>query len=840
MSTQNGSMQEARPWQRLLLSRLGKEKDAKTVYDLAKGSFLGFAAYLFSSVPLLFSVNPLALCLLCAVEQKSILWVLGGILLGLWQSGGSYWLVISALCCVPWRMIARLFFTTQHATDKPSPHGLRRQLCTWFHQRLSRLTQPGHEISPSERVALPILFDEPIHLRAVVALLCALIPCLAIPIQGGFSYYDLYGAVFTLALTPALCTLLSLAVAESGTTPSNRHTRLWQILGVAVLLGGFGLCGRSVMLLGISPVVVLTLIFSLVSLHRRGVLCGLGIGLWCGLCYDPLTVPMFLLFTLIYALLKDVVDRFCCIPAALGGLIYLLLCGDETAVWRLAPSLLSGCILFLGGLRVYRRLIEMRSQADPIQGEMWQLKEALVSEELRHRRMVRQLSTISGAFSHLSEIFRQYESKSPSPSSAELRRLCEGCIDDHCRACPHEERCVEMHSTALVETLHHLIQALQENGKATEGQFEKSLRGFCTSKQEILADINHALTRLNLQKIQEAGSEPFAHECDEISHLLRDTVRQDHYETGKDTHKQMLPGILAYLRNNSIPTRQVLIHGRERLELRFLGLTPASLPLPPDQFRQDIAAIVKAPVSQLLSDNDEEGTLMLHTLPLLRADYVHRSLATMQSPDVTIPRATCGDTLRVFVSEQGIFYALLCDGMGKGRRAAQASSMCGIFLERLLKAGVEIKTALRMFNHYLLTHNHAPEEEISTTVDLFALNLYTGQACFVKSGAAPSLILREGRLFRLCAHTLPIGILHAVDVQIIPFEVSAGDHILLISDGICDAEEGEQEADWLSDYLSGDYPEDDNALIGSLFSKARAHGSDDDMSVISIRIFSET
>jgi serine/threonine protein phosphatase PrpC len=82
--------------------------------------------------------------------------------------------------------------------------------------------------------------------------------------------------------------------------------------------------------------------------------------------------------------------------------------------------------------------------------------------------------------------------------------------------------------------------------------------------------------------------------------------------------------------------------------------------------------------------------------------------------------------------------------------------------------------------------------------------------------------------------------LHAVDVQIIPFEVSAGDHILLISDGICDAEEGEQEADWLSDYLSGDYPEDDNALIGTLFSKARAHGSDDDMSVISIRIFNET
>ena len=163
-----------------------------------------------------------------------------------------------------------------------------------------------------------------------------------------------------------------------------------------------------------------------------------------------------------------------------------------------------------------------------------------------------------------------------------------------------------------------------------------------------------------------------------------------------------------------------------------------------------------------------------------------------------------------------------------------------MFLESLLKAGVEIKTALRMFNHYLLAQGRTPEEEICTTVDLFVLNLHTGQGCFVKSGAAPSLILRDGRLFRLCAHTLPIVILQAVDVQIIPFDVAAGDHILLMSDGVCDTEEGEGGEDWLADYLSGAPVEDDSALIHDLFAKARAHGSDDDMSVISIHISKES
>jgi stage II sporulation protein E len=177
--------------------------------------------------------------------------------------------------------------------------------------------------------------------------------------------------------------------------------------------------------------------------------------------------------------------------------------------------------------------------------------------------------------------------------------------------------------------------------------------------------------------------------------------------------------------------------------------------------------------------------------------------------------------------------------MGKGREAAMTSGSAGVFLERTLLAGVEINTALRMLNHYLLSRTTSPEEEISSTIDLFALNLYTKQGYFLKSGAAPSLILREGRLFRLSSHTLPIGILQAIDAQVIPFEVQAGDHILLMSDGVCDIEGNESlcaQSDWLADYFAGHLPEEDSVLIGELFSLARDHGSCDDMSVISIRI----
>jgi stage II sporulation protein E len=325
-----------------------------------------------------------------------------------------------------------------------------------------------------------------------------------------------------------------------------------------------------------------------------------------------------------------------------------------------------------------------------------------------------------------------------------------------------------------------------------------------------------------------------------VAHLLRDTIRCDQDISDRTVNHLALEALQAYLAEHQIPVEQVLALGKERLELRLIGTTAASLSLPTEQFRQDVSKILGAPISRLHFDADDVGCLSFHTLPPLRADYVHRSLAAQQTADHRNSRNLCGDTLRVFVSEEGMLYALICDGMGNGREAAMTSGAAGIFLERTLRAGVEVNTALRMLNHYLLSRATSPEEEISATIDLFALNLYTKQGYFLKSGAAPSLILREGRMFRLSSHTLPIGILQAIDTQIIPFDVQAGDHILLMSDGVCDVENediSESSAnDWLAEYLAGPLPEQDDALIGELFSRARDHGSCDDMSIISIRI----
>lgn len=845
MQTRNERPKEDRWWQRLLFTHMPSKKE-NIPTSLLVGGGLGLCATVFASVPLLFSVNPLALALLCAAEGQAFFWTLGGFLIGAWQSEASYWYVIGALIVLPLRVIARLFLTPPGKNDVLTPKELRQAYGTRLRSWTRRLFQSGGAMASSGTSAreapLPPLFDEPIYLRAAASALAALIPALAIPIASGFAYYDLYGAVFSLAVTPTATTLFAILTSPSDQVNQDPRRRLWRLGGALLFIGALCLCGRSATVLGFSPIVLMGTLLCLLTIRRAGLGASLAISVVCGLCYDPITIPLFVLFSLIYALLRGIMQEVALLPATLGGMIYLLLCGDPSAFWQLMPSVIAGCLLFAAGRRLSDHIkAEATASASPVSHER-ELKQRLWEQEARHDALVRRLSGMSGAFSQLSEIFRQLEKNAAQPGAATLRQLCCDVFEKHCPDCPHNALCMEEQSLDLMTTLQSLSRALDEQGKVSEAHIESHLRSRCPHKRSILQDINDAMTRLSYESLRREGGAPFACECDEIAHLLRDTIRRDEQVTVSKSLEERREAVISYLKEKGLAFDEVVLLGRERLELRLVGLTPEALPLAKDQLQQDISCILKVPLSRARYDAADRGCLYFYSLPDVRADYVHRSLSCKQSTDHPNARGLCGDTLRVFVSDLGVFYALICDGMGKGRRAAITSGAAGVFLERSLRAGVEIQTALRMLNHYLISRQHSSEEEISSTIDLFALDLYTKKGYFLKSGAAPSLILREGRIFRLASHTLPIGILQAIDAQIIPFEVQPGDHILMMSDGVSDLESGEaadDHGDWLSEYLSGPLPEDDNGLICELFARARANGSCDDMSMVSIRISSE-
>ena len=94
-------------------------------------------------------------------------------------------------------------------------------------------------------------------------------------------------------------------------------------------------------------------------------------------------------------------------------------------------------------------------------------------------------------------------------------------------------------------------------------------------------------------------------------------------------------------------------------------------------------------------------------------------------------------------------------------------------------------------------------------------------------------MLRGKQLLKLKAHTPPIGIMHAVQAQIIPFELSEGDVIVMVSDGITG---GNEDCPWLISLLSSNPLSDPAVLKETILLHARESGSRDDMSVAVMRI----
>ncbi len=140
-----------------------------------------------------------------------------------------------------------------------------------------------------------------------------------------------------------------------------------------------------------------------------------------------------------------------------------------------------------------------------------------------------------------------------------------------------------------------------------------------------------------------------------------------------------------------------------------------------------------------------------------------------------------GDTFTTFEDSDGIFYAVLCDGMGTGTRAALSSGLAVTLLEKLIKAGFGVKSAINTVNTSLISRSG---EECSVTLDLTAVDLFTGHVEFYKCGASNTVVRKNGKIIEVGFSSLPMGILNDIEISCGTGSLSFGDALVMSSDGV--------------------------------------------------------
>lgn len=143
-----------------------------------------------------------------------------------------------------------------------------------------------------------------------------------------------------------------------------------------------------------------------------------------------------------------------------------------------------------------------------------------------------------------------------------------------------------------------------------------------------------------------------------------------------------------------------------------------------------------------------------------------------------------GDTYWLGRLGDGRYLAALSDGMGHGKCARKESAETVTLLRLCLEAGYTRPQALTAVNGMMLL---ASGGERFSTVDIAAIDLWTGHAALDKLGAAAGRLVRGRNMMDLTGDALPLGILETVESRTSLVRLRDGDELWLMTDGVEDA-----------------------------------------------------
>ena len=185
----------------------------------------------------------------------------------------------------------------------------------------------------------------------------------------------------------------------------------------------------------------------------------------------------------------------------------------------------------------------------------------------------------------------------------------------------------------------------------------------------------------------------------------------------------------------------------------------------------------------------------------------------------------CGDCCESFTDAQGALYVVLSDGMGTGSRARVDSAIACSVLSKLIKAGIPLPSALETVNTTLLVKS---ADESFATMDICKINLESGECAVYKAGAATTYIKSSNKLIRSALSSPPAGSGGRMSVPAQRFKVSAGDVIIMATDGAVIDEQ------WLSRELSREAEPKELSERIAKAARAAENGARDDISVVAV------
>lgn len=753
--------------------------------EALSGTLAALAAFLLAGRALPFATHPMGIALLCA-SSRYTLPVAAGLLAAAFIEPSPWLSVAVTLLTLLLRVAARVF------VDLPTRiggDGRRGEL--WEHLR-------GR------------LFCEGLYLRMACACVSVFTMSLCAIVRGGFRYYDLFGALFSMVAAPLLTFLFAgLFKEEYPRLFGARTARLMEGVSEVVLLAAVCYSLSDAVVSGIPLALVFAFVVVLWVCRRRGLplalLAAMAVGFAAGRSYPPV-------------LLAVVLVAFCLLDTA-PVLAASVACVAGTVVGAILPGGGSVSAVFLPlfmGAAAYctaAKLAQGQTAAPPPP------QKERAAQRVRPARERERAERVATALDELSEVFDTMSHRQRYPSAEAFGRLCESCFDRLCAECGAGEACREKRYEDIRGGVGPLADLLCRDGRICEERLPEAIAAGCLCAGEAVTRINAGAADLIRASFLSEKAGLFSADYSASARLLRDLSARGDEDLATDG--QTAEAVRARFAELGYSAHVDMVGARCK-KMTVAGLTPCA--------EGDRVAYLARQSEGVVgfswgTPTATEDGFFVERVPKIRAAV---------GSSLTAKEGVCGDVISVFENEEdGYLFALLDDGMGAGEEAALTAQLGSLFLRKLLPAGIRAETALGMLNQFLRRGRNGGDTESCTTVDLLTLDLMEGKAGFLKSGAAPTYVKRGKNIFYLDSKTAPLGILRDIDAKQMEFELRDGDVIVMVSDGVTG---GESECLWLLDLLDTVEESDPQRLADRIVSRAAETENPDDLSAIVLKI----
>lgn len=620
------------------------------------------------------------------------------------------------------------------------------------------------------RYAKSKYFKESMRERGVISLIFTLIYGLGALLGRGNIYYDIGAIAVSLLAAPVL------ALTYTGVNDSGLKRSRYYISGIYAIIFTVVTSFSGLSVFGVSLPVLFSVFVSMYSAYIFGPVMGCTAGLICGIGGTAELVGVYPIMALVFGVLLRFSSTLASVLALISGCIWGLYSSGISAVGNIFPEIILA-VAFIGplvrfkilpsnpgGIQRYREAAEHNSFSE-------RDSEVLRLEKIRGDEKKRRLGELSKCFESLSRVMDEVSRALSKPGPGELRQICEESFEEYCSRCGLRAACWDREEEITSLQIKKLAARLNEKGYVEEEDIGGEIARRCFSVSEIVNKINEtaAHSRRTIENA-ERGS-VLAADYRAVSKLLLEACESGDEEAVFDqAASKRLKRALSEL---DISASIISVSGGRNKSI-FLGeLDAGGMKLSSGELRAAAEAAVGCALTEPeFSLNGDVMSAQLHARPKYKVSVGRYS--TSRGTEAN------GDVISSFRGDRERYYALISDGMGSGREASLTSSVCALFLERILGAGCSVRVALEMLNNYIRQRSI----ECFATIDLMEIDLYTGLARFIKSGAAPSFVLRDGRLFRLSSHTMPIGIIPDPDAEALSFNLVKGDLVIMISDGV--------------------------------------------------------